>query len=362
MKPLAVRVPGSTSNCGAGFDTLGLALQIYNTIHLSPRADGEVRGERESDARADGMVAEAVTAFAAAVQRPRQGLTFRIEGDAPAEGVKVDAMGNADAMGRPARIGPSLLVGEADEMYLYTTQGTVQQMGWGTESEIADNSGGGSSSTRIVGYFDKDSNRIYTNYDTSCQNNPESPADRNHVCVNKGDKLFVVDSCWGRGDEGAGTVSPIFGGTALNECADSTIPNHNSGNIYTVTKIYSVPVGSNSTTTPTTTVDIIADPDAKHSVDTNIIEVDASFPWRGLEGDPENSNLSPAGASRDTTWSDNTGVVILFHFTPHKDGTTEYVSECSGRGKCDGVDGICKCFSGYTSNDCSVQSILVSTS
>ena len=254
------------------------------------------------------------------------------------------------------------LVGEADEMYLYTTQGTVQQMGWGTESEIADNSGGGSSSTRIVGYFDKDSNRIYTNYDTSCQNNPESPADRNHVCVNKGDKLFVVDSCWGRGDEGAGTVSPIFGGTALNECADSTIPNHNSGNIYTVTKIYSVPVGSNSTTTPTTTVDIIADPDAKHSVDTNIIEVDASFPWRGLEGDPENSNLSPAGASRDTTWSDNTGVVILFHFTPHKDGTTEYVSECSGRGKCDGVDGICKCFSGYTSNDCSVQSILVSTS
>jgi homoserine kinase len=84
MKPLAVRVPGSTSNCGAGFDTLGLALQIYNTIHLSPRADGEVRGERESDARADGMVAEAVTAFAAAVQRPRQGLTFRIEGDVPA--------------------------------------------------------------------------------------------------------------------------------------------------------------------------------------------------------------------------------------------------------------------------------------
>jgi homoserine kinase len=30
------------------------------------------------------MVAEAVTAFAAAVQRPRQGLTFRIEGDVPA--------------------------------------------------------------------------------------------------------------------------------------------------------------------------------------------------------------------------------------------------------------------------------------
>lgn len=129
------------------------------------------------------------------------------------------------------------VVGEATDMYVYTTKGTVQQMGWGTETEIADNSGGGSSSTRIVGYFDKDSNKIFTNYDTSCKNNPSSPSSRNHVCVEKGDKLFVVDSCWGRGDLGAGTPSPIFGGTALNECADSTIPNQNSGNIYTVTKV-----------------------------------------------------------------------------------------------------------------------------
>jgi hypothetical protein len=136
------------------------------------------------------------------------------------------------------------LVGEATEMYVYTTKGTVQQMGYGTESgigenppAIADNTAGGSSSTRIVGYFDKGSNRIYTNYDTSCRNNPESPNARNHVCVNKGDKLFVVDSCWGRGDKGAGTVNPIFGGVELNECADSTVPNKNSGNIYTVTKV-----------------------------------------------------------------------------------------------------------------------------
>ena len=131
------------------------------------------------------------------------------------------------------------VVGEADEMYVYTTQGTVQQMGWGTEDEIADNSAGGASSTRIVGYFDKSSNRIYTNYDTSCKSNPSSPNPRNHVCVKKGDKLFVVDSCWGRGDQGAGTVSPIFGGTALNECDDSTVPSQHSGNIYTVTKVSS---------------------------------------------------------------------------------------------------------------------------
>jgi len=249
------------------------------------------------------------------------------------------------------------LVGEAAEMYLYTTKGTVQQMGLGTETEIADNTAGGGSSTRIVGYFDKESNRIYTNYDTSCKNNPSSPNARNHVCVEKGDKLFVVDSCWGRGDLGAGTANPIFGGTALNECADSTVPNRDSGNIYTVTKVHAVPIGSNSTTTPATTADVDSDITLKHSVDTNIIEVDASFGWRGLEGDPENSNTAAAGPGRDVTWSDNTGVVFLFHFTPHSDGSYDYVSECSNRGLC-GTDGLCDCFDGYTGHDCSIQSIL----
>lgn len=134
-------------------------------------------------------------------------------------------------------------VAEATEMYVYTTKGTVQQMGYGSESAIGDNPAavaenpsGGASSTRIVGYFDKDTNQIYTNYDTSCKTNPDS-GDRNHVCVNKGDKLFVVDSCWGRGDLGAGTADPIFGGTLLNECADSTAPNFNTGNLYTVNKV-----------------------------------------------------------------------------------------------------------------------------
>lgn len=271
---------------------------------------------------------------------------------------------DASATGKEFRVAnlnsDANVVGEADEMYVYTTKGKVQQMAWGTESDdqIADNSLSGSSSERIVGYFDKDSNRIYTNYDTSCKNNPSAPSAHNHVCVEKGDKLFVVDSCWGRGDMGAGTASPIFGGTALNECADSTVPNKNSGNIYTVTKVYSIPLGSNSTTLPSTTVDITGDSSLKRSVDTNIIEVDASFAWQGLEGDPENSNTSPAGAGRDVTWSDNTGVVILFHFSPHQDGSYEYVSECSNRGTCT-EDGLCSCFDGYTGHDCSVQRCVV---
>jgi hypothetical protein len=114
-------------------------------------------------------------------------------------------------------------------------------------------------------------------------------------------------------------------------------------------------MGSNSTTLPSTTADIVADPTAKRSVDTNIIEVSASFGWTGLEGDPENSGLSPAD---DTVWSDNTGVVILFHFTPHRDGSYQYVSMCSNRGHCNKENGECECFNGYTGLDCSVQNVL----
>jgi len=38
-------------------------------------------------------------------------------------------------------------------------------------------------------------------------------------------------------------------------------------------------------------------------------------------------------------------------------GTSEAV-ECSGRGECDGSTGECKCFDGYTNDDCSVQTVL----
>lgn len=133
-------------------------------------------------------------------------------------------------------------------------------------------------------------------------------------------------------------------------------------------QVYKALLGANSTTTPATTVDAVAVPGDKHSVDTNIIEVDVNIAWRGLEGDPENSNTNPAGATRDNTWSDNTGIVTLFHFTPPSalsDGDTctpdkqyEYVSQCSNRGICEATSGLCQCFKGYTSDDCSMQNAL----
>ena len=78
-----VRVPGSTSNCGAGFDTLGLALQIYNEVTLTDGAGSSPTPARPADARAAEMVAAAAAAFFAAAKLSPVGFTFRIEGDVP---------------------------------------------------------------------------------------------------------------------------------------------------------------------------------------------------------------------------------------------------------------------------------------
>ncbi|MBL9205195.1 MAG: homoserine kinase [Opitutaceae bacterium] len=80
---VTVRVPASTSNCGAGFDTLGLALSLYNRVTLT-RCEGTVpRGERESDHRAQEMVVETADAFHAETGRAAAGFSYRIEGEVP---------------------------------------------------------------------------------------------------------------------------------------------------------------------------------------------------------------------------------------------------------------------------------------
>ena len=81
---VVVRVPASTSNCGSGFDTLGLALKLYNRITLSRAVGGAPIPDRPSDARAQAMVAEAAESFGRAAALKAGGFRYRIEGDVPA--------------------------------------------------------------------------------------------------------------------------------------------------------------------------------------------------------------------------------------------------------------------------------------
>jgi homoserine kinase len=82
-KAVTVRVPGSTSNCGSGFDTLGLALTIYNRITLVPEPGPRPRPETAADDRAQELVLGAAAAFGRATGRDPGGFLYHISGDVP---------------------------------------------------------------------------------------------------------------------------------------------------------------------------------------------------------------------------------------------------------------------------------------
>ena len=82
---VTVRVPGSTSNCGSGFDTLGLALRIYNRLTVTRLADAKAPVSAEgADAPARAMVEAAAAAFFQKTGRVPFGFSYRIAGDVPA--------------------------------------------------------------------------------------------------------------------------------------------------------------------------------------------------------------------------------------------------------------------------------------
>jgi hypothetical protein len=74
---------------------------------------------------------------------------------------------------------------------------------------------------------------------------------------------------------------------------------------------------------------------------------------------------------RNGTYASNTEIVLdmgvnfnhvatafAYKFIPPTNGGVSWAAECSDRGVCDTGSGICQCFTGYTSDDCSVQSTL----
>ncbi len=83
LSSVTVRVPGSTSNCGAGFDTLGLALTVYNFVTLTRGDWRGARPVRQSDAAGLDMADEAARLFFVRAGVEEFGFSFHIEGDVP---------------------------------------------------------------------------------------------------------------------------------------------------------------------------------------------------------------------------------------------------------------------------------------
>lgn len=82
-KSTLVQVPASTSNCGPGFDTLSIALSLYNFVRVAVRADDHIKPVGERISGTQEMVEEAALSFAQAAAVNIPGFDYEIWGDVP---------------------------------------------------------------------------------------------------------------------------------------------------------------------------------------------------------------------------------------------------------------------------------------
>ena len=80
-----VRVQGSTSNCGAGFDSLGLALRVHNRVTVTRRAApaAEIVPATPANAAGLAMVQEAADLFFRTTGETSWGFHYGITGEVP---------------------------------------------------------------------------------------------------------------------------------------------------------------------------------------------------------------------------------------------------------------------------------------
>ena len=78
-----VQVPASTSNCGPGFDTLGIALSLYNFVRVTLRSDAQVCCSDTASDATQAMVEAAAQAFVVAAGVDFVGFDYEIWGDVP---------------------------------------------------------------------------------------------------------------------------------------------------------------------------------------------------------------------------------------------------------------------------------------
>lgn len=82
----SVRIPASTSNCGPGFDTIGLAFKLYNEVSLCVREDSEIiygGNDHRFQNRELAMIRQVATAFFTRTSLQPFGFSFDIQGEVP---------------------------------------------------------------------------------------------------------------------------------------------------------------------------------------------------------------------------------------------------------------------------------------
>lgn len=188
-----------------------------------------------------------------------------------------------------------------------------------------------------LAYWNKYKSTVYTSRDFSCENAGMQTASEvfysnsSHLhnnCLEKGDLLVFPATTTGV------STKNVTGDINLRTTHSEALASPNSAGLYEIKMI---------------TVD-------DYTAYTNSTEdrfrivLDRPLFWDG-------------STTTNTILADATEVGIrqFYRFTPNMNSNSiEMVAQCSNRGICDTTSGLCKCFSGYTNDNCDTQSTLSS--
>ena len=82
-RSIIIQAPASTSNCGPGFDTLSIALSLYNFVRMVEREDATICRVDPANKGTQAMIEEAALSFAAVAGVEAIGFDYEIWGDVP---------------------------------------------------------------------------------------------------------------------------------------------------------------------------------------------------------------------------------------------------------------------------------------